>query len=121
MAGIKNIRAKGMTLFIANFGQKFWPSMSLNLWRLQKSSTSFAEQPGSQLYRIILIKLEKESPHPNPSAKRSYWLVLVKFFGAVGETFATLDTQILSFPMVRDEDGNEVHFGSRQLYHLSRV
>ena len=108
VAKYQEYQAKGMTLY-SDFGQSFAfyepEFMAITEERYQ---AFLAEQPALQQYQHYFDKLLKKKAHILRQREEELLAGAGEIFGAAGETFAILDNADIVFPMVHDEDGNEV-------------
>ena len=108
VAKYQEYQAKGMTLY-SDFGQSFAfyepEFMAITEERYQ---AFLAEQPALQQYQHYFDKLLKKKAHILTQREEELLAGAGEIFGAAGETFAILDNADIVFPMVHDEDGNEV-------------
>ena len=108
VAKYQEYQAKGMTLY-SEFGQSFAFYEPEFMAITEKQYQDFlAEQPGLQLYQHYFDKLLKKKAHILTQREEELLAGAGEIFGAAGETFAILDNADIVFPMVHDEDGNEV-------------
>ena len=108
VAKYQEYQAKGMTLY-SEFGQSFAFYEPEFMAITEKQYQAFlAEQPGLQLYQHYFDKLLKKKAHILTQREEELLAGAGEIFGAAGETFAILDNADIVFPMVHDEDGNEV-------------
>ena len=108
VAKYQEYQARGMTLY-SDFGQSFAfyepEFMAITEERYQ---AFLAEQPALQQYQHYFDKLLKKKAHILTQREEELLAGAGEIFGAAGETFAILDNADIVFPMVHDEDGNEV-------------
>ena len=108
VAKYQEYQAKGMTLY-SEFGQSFaFYEPEFMAITEEKYQAFLAEQPGLQLYQHYFDKLLKKKAHILTQREEELLAGAGEIFGAAGETFAILDNADIVFPMVHDEDGNEV-------------
>lgn len=108
VAKYQEYQAKGMTLY-SEFGQSFaFYEPEFMAITEEQYQTFLAEQPGLQLYQHYFDKLLKKKAHILTQREEELLAGAGEIFGAAGETFAILDNADIVFPMVHDEDGNEV-------------
>ena len=108
VAKYQEYQAKGMTLY-SDFGQSFAFYEPEFMEITEEQYQAFlAEQPGLQLYQHYFDKLLKKKAHILTQREEELLAGAGEIFGAAGETFAILDNADIVFPMVHDEDGNEV-------------
>jgi len=101
-------QAKGMTLY-SDFGQSFaFYEPEFMAITEEQYQAFLAEQPALQLYQHYFDKLLKKKAHILTQREEELLAGAGEIFGAAGETFAILDNADIVFPMVHDEDGNEV-------------
>ena len=108
VAKYQEYQAKGMTLY-SEFGQSFafYEPEFMEITEDQYQAF-LAEQPGLQQYQHYFDKLLKKKAHILTQREEELLAGAGEIFGAAGETFAILDNADIVFPMVHDEDGNEV-------------
>ena len=108
VAKYQEYQAKGMTLY-SEFGQSFaFYEPEFMAITEDQYQAFLAEQPGLQLYQHYFDKLLKKKAHILTQREEELLAGAGEIFGAAGETFAILDNADIVFPMVHDEDGNEV-------------
>ena len=108
VAKYQEYQARGMTLY-SDFGQSFaFYEPEFMAITEEKYQAFLAEQPGLQLYQHYFDKLLKKKAHILTQREEELLAGAGEIFGAAGETFAILDNADIVFPMVHDEDGNEV-------------
>ena len=108
VAKYQEYQAKGMTLY-SDFGQSFaFYEPEFMAITEEQYQAFLAEQPGLQLYQHYFDKLLKKKAHILTQREEELLAGAGEIFGAAGETFAILDNAGIVFPMVHDEDGNEV-------------
>ena len=108
VAKYQEYQAKGMTLY-SEFGQSFaFYEPEFMAITEEQYQTFLAEQPALQLYQHYFDKLLKKKAHILTQREEELLAGAGEIFGAAGETFAILDNADIVFPMVHDEDGNEV-------------
>ena len=108
VAKYQEYQAKGMTLY-SDFGQSFafYEPEFMAITEVQYQAF-LSEQPALQLYQHYFDKLLKKKAHILTQREEELLAGAGEIFGAAGETFAILDNADIVFPMVHDEDGNEV-------------
>ena len=108
VAKYQEYQAKGMTIY-SEFGQSFaFYEPEFMAITEDQYQAFLAEQPGLQLYQHYFDKLLKKKAHILTQREEELLAGAGEIFGAAGETFAILDNADIVFPMVHDEDGNEV-------------
>ncbi|KJQ60148.1 oligoendopeptidase F [Streptococcus cristatus] len=108
VAKYQEYQAKGMTLY-SEFGQSFaFYEPEFMAITEEQYQAFLAEQPALQLYQHYFDKLLEKKAHILTQREEELLAGAGEIFGAAGETFAILDNADIVFPMVRDEDGNEV-------------
>ena len=108
VAKYQEYQAKGMTLY-SDFGQSFaFYEPEFMAITEEQYQAFLAEQPGLQLYQHYFDKLLKKKAHILTQREEELLAGAGEIFGAAGETFAILDNADIVFPMVHDEDGNEI-------------
>ena len=108
VAKYQEYQAKGMTLY-SDFGQSFAFYVPEFMAITEEQYQAFlAEQPALQQYQHYFDKLLKKKAHILTQREEELLAGAGEIFGAAGETFAILDNADIVFPMVHDEDGNEV-------------
>ena len=108
VAKYQEYQAKGMTLY-SEFGQSFaFYEPEFMAITEEQYQDFLAEQPALQLYQHYFDKLLKKKAHILTQREEELLAGAGEIFGAAGETFAILDNADIVFPMVHDEDGNEV-------------
>ena len=108
VAKYQEYQAKGITLY-SEFGQSFaFYEPEFMAITEEQYQAFLAEQPGLQLYQHYFDKLLKKKAHILTQREEELLAGAGEIFGAAGETFAILDNADIVFPMVHDEDGNEV-------------
>ena len=108
VAKYQEYQAKGMTLY-SDFGQSFaFYEPEFMAITEEQYQAFLAEQPALQLYQHYFDKLLKKKAHILTQREEELLAGAGEIFGAAGETFAILDNADIVFPMVHDEDGNEV-------------
>ena len=108
VAKYQEYQAKGMTLY-SEFGQSFaFYEPEFMAITEEQYQAFLSEQPGLQLYQHYFDKLLKKKAHILTQREEELLAGAGEIFGAAGETFAILDNADIVFPMVHDEDGNEV-------------
>ena len=108
VAKYQEYQAKGMTLY-SEFGQSFaFYEPEFMAITEEQYQAFLAEQPALQLYQHYFDKLLKKKAHILTQREEELLAGASEIFGAAGETFAILDNADIVFPMVHDEDGNEV-------------
>ncbi|EGD30330.1 oligoendopeptidase B [Streptococcus sanguinis SK72] len=108
VAKYQEYQAKGMTLY-SDFGQSFaFYEPEFMAITEEQYQAFLAEQPALQQYQHYFDKLLKKKAHILTQREEELLAGAGEIFGAAGETFAILDNADIVFPMVLDEDGNEV-------------
>ena len=108
VAKYQEYQAKGMTLY-SDFGQSFaFYEPEFMAITEEQYQAFLAEQPALQQYKHYFDKLLKKKAHILTQREEELLAGAGEIFGAAGETFAILDNADIVFPMVHDEDGNEV-------------
>ena len=108
VAKYQEYQAKAMTLY-SDFGQSFaFYEPEFMAITEEQYQAFLAEQPALQLYQHYFDKLLKKKAHILTQREEELLAGAGEIFGAAGETFAILDNADIVFPMVHDEDGNEV-------------
>ena len=108
VAKYQEYQAKGMTLY-SDFGQSFaFYEPEFMAITEEQYQAFLAEQSALQLYQHYFDKLLKKKAHILTQREEELLAGAGEIFGAAGETFAILDNADIVFPMVHDEDGNEV-------------
>ena len=108
VAKYQEYQAKGMTLY-SDFGQSFaFYEPEFMAITEEQYQAFLAEQPALQQYQHYFDKLLKKKAHILTQREEGLLAGAGEIFGAAGETFAILDNADIVFPMVHDEDGNEV-------------
>ena len=108
VAKYQEYQAKGMTLY-SDFGQSFAFYEPEFMEITEEQYQAFlAGQPALQQYQHYFDKLLKKKAHILTQREEELLAGAGEIFGAAGETFAILDNADIVFPMVHDEDGNEV-------------
>ena len=108
VAKYQEYQAKGMTLY-SDFGQSFaFYEPEFMAITEEQYQAFLAEQPALQQYQHYFDKLLKKKAHILTQSEEELLAGAGEIFGAAGETFAILDNADIVFPMVHDEDGNEV-------------
>ena len=108
VAKYQEYQAKGMTLY-SDFGQSFaFYEPEFMAITEEQYQAFLAEQPPLKLYQHYFDKLLKKKAHILTQREEELLAGAGEIFGAAGETFAILDNADIVFPMVHDEDGNEV-------------
>ncbi|KGM36900.1 oligoendopeptidase F [Streptococcus sinensis] len=108
VAKYQEYQAKGMTIY-SEFGQSFaFYEPEFMAITEEQYQTFLAEQPALRLYQHYFDKLLKKKAHILTQREEELLAGAGEIFGAAGETFAILDNADIVFPMVHDEDGNEV-------------
>ena len=108
VAKYQEYQAKGMTLY-SEFGQSFaFYEPEFMAITEDQYHAFLSEQPALQLYQHYFDKLLKKKAHILTQREEELLAGAGEIFGAAGETFAILDNADIVFPMVHDEDGNEV-------------
>ncbi len=108
VAKYQEYQAKGMTLY-SDFGQSFaFYDPEFMAITEEQYQAFLAEQPALQQYQHYFDKLLKKKAHILTQREEELLAGAGEIFGAAGETFAILDNADIVFPMVHDEDGNEV-------------
>ena len=108
VAKYQEYQAKGMTLY-SEFGQSFaFYEPEFMAITEEQYQAFLAEQPALQQYQHYFDKLLKKKAHILTQREEELLAGAGEIFGAAGETFAILDNADIVFPMVHDEDGNEV-------------
>ena len=108
VAKYQEYQAKGMTLY-SDFGQSFaFYEPEFMAITEEQYQAFLAEQPALQQYQHYFDKLLKKKAHILTQREEELLAGAGEIFGAAGETFAILDNADIVFPMVHDEDGNEV-------------
>ena len=108
VAKYQEYQAKGMTLY-SEFGQSFaFYEPEFMAITEEQYQAFLAEQPALQLFQHYFDKLLKKKAHILTQREEELLAGAGEIFGAAGETFAILDNADIVFPMVHDEDGNEV-------------
>ena len=116
VAKYQEYQAKGMTLY-SDFGQSFaFYEPEFMAITEEQYQAFLAEQPALQQYQHYFDKLLKKKAHILTQREEELLAGAGEIFGAAGETFAILDNADIVFPMVHDEDGNEV-----QLSHSNYI
>ena len=108
VAKYQEYQAKGMTLY-SDFGQSFaFYEPEFMAITEEQYQAFLAEQPALQLYQHYFDKLLKKKAHILTQREEELLAGAGEIFGAAGETFSILDNADIVFPMVHDDDGNEV-------------
>ena len=108
VAKYQEYQAKGMTLY-SDFGQSFaFYEPEFMAITEEQYQAFLAEQPALQQYQHYFDKLLKKKAHILTQREEELLAGAGEIFGAAGETFAILDNADIVFPMVHDDDGNEV-------------
>ncbi|MCY7035143.1 oligoendopeptidase F [Streptococcus sanguinis] len=108
VAKYQEYQAKGMTLY-SDFGQSFaFYEPEFMAITEEQYQAFLAEQLALQQYQHYFDKLLKKKAHILTQREEELLAGAGEIFGAAGETFAILDNADIVFPMVHDEDGNEV-------------
>ena len=108
VAKYQEYQAKGMTLY-SDFGQSFaFYEPEFMAITEEQYQAFLAEQSALQLYQHYFDKLLKKKAHILTQREEELLAGAGEIFGAAGETFSILDNADIVFPMVHDEDGNEV-------------
>ena len=108
VAKYQEYQAKGMTLY-SEFGQSFaFYEPEFMAITEEQYQAFLAEKPELKLYQHYFDKLLKKKAHILTQREEELLAGAGEIFGAAGETFAILDNADIVFPMVHDEDGNEV-------------
>ena len=108
VAKYQEYQAKAMTLY-SDFGQSFaFYEPEFMAITEEQYQAFLAEQPALQQYQHYFDKLLKKKAHILTQREEELLAGAGEIFGAAGETFAILDNADIVFPMVHDEDGNEV-------------
>ena len=108
VAKYQEYQAKGMTLY-SDFGQSFaFYEPEFMAITEEQYQAFLAEQPALQQCLHYFDKLLKKKAHILTQREEELLAGAGEIFGAAGETFAILDNADIVFPMVHDEDGNEV-------------
>ena len=108
VAKYQEYQAKGMTLY-SDFGQSFaFYEPEFMAITEEQYQAFLTEKPALQLYQHYFDKLLKKKAHILTQREEELLAGAGEIFGAAGETFAILDNADIVFPMVHDEDGNEV-------------
>ena len=108
VAKYQEYQAKGMTLY-SEFGQSFaFYEPEFMAITEEQYQAFLAEQPALQQYQHYFDKLLKKKAHILTQREEELLAGAGEIFGAAGETFAILNNADIVFPMVHDEDGNEV-------------
>jgi len=108
VAKYQEYQAKSMTLY-SDFGQSFaFYEPEFMAITEEQYQAFLAEQPALQQYQHYFDKLLKKKAHILTQREEELLAGAGEIFGAAGETFAILDNADIVFPMVHDEDGNEV-------------
>lgn len=108
VAKYQEYQAKGMTLY-SDFGQSFaFYEPEFMAITEEQYQAFLTEKPALQLYQHYFDKLLKKKAHILTQREEELLAGAGEIFGAAGETFAILDNADIVFPMVHDEDGNEI-------------
>ena len=108
VAKYQEYQAKGMTLY-SDFGQSFaFYEPEFMAITEEQYQAFLAEQPALQQYQHYFDKLLKKKAHILTQREEELLAGAGEIFGAAGETFSILDNADIVFPIVHDEDGNEV-------------
>ncbi|KAA0115602.1 oligoendopeptidase F [Streptococcus sanguinis] len=108
VAKYQEYQAKGMTLY-SDFGQSFaFYEPEFMAITEEQYQAFLAEQPALQQYQHYFDKLLKKKAHILTQREEELLAGAGEIFGAAGETFSVLDNADIVFPMVHDDDGNEV-------------
>ena len=108
VAKYQEYQAKGMTLY-SDFGQSFaFYEPEFMAITEEQYQAFLAEQPGLQLYQHYFDKLLKKKAHILTQREEELLAGAGEIFGAAGETFAILDNADIVFPMIHNENGEEV-------------
>ena len=108
VAKYQEYQAKGMTLY-SDFGQSFaFYEPEFMAITEEQYQAFLAEQPALQQYQHYFDKLLKKKAHILTQREEELLAGAGEIFGAAGETFSILDNADIVFPMVHDDDGNEV-------------
>lgn len=108
VAKYQEYQAKGMTIY-SEFGQSFaFYEPEFMAITEEQYQAFLAEKPALQRYQHYFDKLLKKKAHILTQREEELLAGAGEIFGAAGETFAILDNADIVFPMVHDEEGNEV-------------
>ena len=100
--------AKAMTLY-SQFDQVFsFYEPEFMAITEEQYQNFLAEEPKLQSYKHFFDKLLQNKDHVLSQREEELLAGAGEIFGAASETFAILDNADIVFPLVKDEDGNEV-------------
>ena len=100
--------AKAMTLY-SQFDQVFsFYEPEFMAITEEQYQNFLAEEPKLQSYKHFFDKLLQNKEHVLSQREEELLAGAGEIFGAASETFAILDNADIVFPLVKDEDGNEV-------------
>ena len=100
--------AKGMTLY-SQLDQVFsFYEPEFMAITEEQYQNFLAEEPKLQPYKHFFDKLLQNKEHVLSQREEELLAGAGEIFGAASETFAILDNADIVFPLVKDEDGNEV-------------
>ena len=108
VAKYQEYQAKGMTIY-SEFGQTFafYEPEFMEITEDQYQAF-LAEKPALQAYQHHFDKLLQKKAHILTQREEELLAGAGEIFGAAGETFAILDNADIVFPMVHNENGEEV-------------
>ena len=108
VAKYQEYQAKGMTIY-SEFGQifAFYEPEFMEITEDQYQAF-LAEKPALQAYQHYFDKLLQKKAHILTQREEELLAGASEIFGAAGETFAILDNADIVFPMVHNENGEEV-------------
>ena len=108
VAKYQEYQAKGMTIY-SEFGQifAFYEPEFMEITEDQYQAF-LAEKPALQAYQHYFDKLLQKKAHILTQREEELLAGAGEIFGAAGETFAILDNADIVFPMVHNENGEEV-------------
>ncbi|RSJ18553.1 Oligoendopeptidase F, plasmid [Streptococcus intermedius] len=108
VAKYQEYQAKGMAIY-SEFGQVFaFYEPEFMAITDEQYQAFLAEKPELQVYQHFFDKLLQKKPHILSQREEELLAGAGEIFSAAGDTFGILDNADIVFPIVRDEEGNEV-------------
>ena len=108
VAKYQEYQAKGMAIY-SEFGQVFaFYEPEFMAITDEQYQAFLAEKPELQVYQHFFDKLLQKKPHILSQREEELLAGAGEIFSAAGDTFGILDNADIVFPIVHDEEGNEV-------------
>ncbi|MEZ7648357.1 oligoendopeptidase F [Streptococcus constellatus] len=108
VAKYQEYQAKGMAIY-SEFGQVFaFYEPEFMAITDEQYQVFLVEKPELQIYQHFFDKLLQKKPHILSQREEELLAGAGEIFSAAGDTFGILDNADIVFPIVHDEEGNEV-------------